>query len=303
MLENVVAVTNGKGGVLKTSITANVAGVAAAGGWSVLVVDTDPQGNLARDLGTMDRTDHGAALVDAVMNSAELIPVPVRERLDWIPGGERLEDLVAELNRRALAGRFSTVLTSLEDVLAPLASTYDLILIDTPPGDAMLQRCTAEAARFALVPTAPDEASIDGLNKVAARMIEARQTNPQYDLLGVVLAPVPAGASRVRDETRAKLAAELGEQWPVFESTIRFAQRAAIDCRADGRLAIEYEQVAARMKADVSVAQRIRDRKAGREVKDFSTAAGGLAGDYEALTNEVLAEFARRRDERSEVPA
>ena len=107
----------------------------------------------------------------------------------------------------------------------------------------------------------------------------------------------------MRDQTRAKLNAELGEQWPVFESTIRFAQRAAIDCRADGRLAIEYEQVAERMKADVSVAQRIRDRKAGREVKDFSTAAGGLAGDYEALTNEVLAEFARRRDERSEVPA
>ena len=134
-------------------------------------------------------------------------------------------------------------------------------------------------------------------------MIEARETNPHYDLLGVVIAPVPSGASRVRDQTRAKLTAELGEQWPVFESTIRFAQRAAIDCRAEGRLAIEYEQVAERMKADVSVGQRIRDRKAGREVKDFSTAAGGLAGDYESLTNEVLAEFARRRDERSEVPA
>src|SRR3546814_14005396 len=94
MLENVVAVTNGKGGVLKTSITANVAGVAAAGGWSVLVVDTDPQGNLARDLGPMDRTDHGAPLAAAVLTGSDLVPVPVRARPDWCPGGGRPEDFV-----------------------------------------------------------------------------------------------------------------------------------------------------------------------------------------------------------------
>lgn len=297
MIPNVVAVTNGKGGVLKTSITANLAGVASAGGWSVLLVDTDPQGNLARDLGLVEESDQGAGLRDAVADSGSIVPVKARERLDWIPGGEHLDDLVAELNRRALTGKFAGVLGSLEAVLRPLAHSYDIILIDTPPGDAMLQRCTAEAAHFALVPTAPDEASIDGLNKVAARMIEARQTNPDYDILGVVLAPVTSGATKVQSVARAQLEKELGGQWPVFDSTIRFAQKAAVDCRAEGRLVVEYEEVAERMRADSTIAQRIRDRKAGKEVKDFSTAAGGLAGDYQQLTDEVLAEFSRRVNE------
>ena len=59
-------VSNGKGGVLKTSLTANVAGLAATSGWRVLAVDLDPQGNLATDLGVLAESDGGAGLLDAV---------------------------------------------------------------------------------------------------------------------------------------------------------------------------------------------------------------------------------------------
>ncbi|MHB1599786.1 MAG: ParA family protein [Acidimicrobiales bacterium] len=51
VLDNVLLVTNGKGGVGKTSLVANLTGLAATAGWSVLAADLDPQGNLARDLG------------------------------------------------------------------------------------------------------------------------------------------------------------------------------------------------------------------------------------------------------------
>ncbi|HKZ29483.1 MAG TPA: ParA family protein, partial [Acidimicrobiia bacterium] len=44
MLTNTIAFANGKGGVGKTSVTANVAGIAALSGWRVLTVDLDPQG-------------------------------------------------------------------------------------------------------------------------------------------------------------------------------------------------------------------------------------------------------------------
>lgn len=47
----VIALANGKGGVGKTSITANLAGLYGQGGFKVLLVELDPQGNLARDFG------------------------------------------------------------------------------------------------------------------------------------------------------------------------------------------------------------------------------------------------------------
>ena len=60
-LSRVVAVINGKGGVFKTSLVANVGGLLAEGGSRVLLVDLDPQGNLAEDLGYADQGDAAAA--------------------------------------------------------------------------------------------------------------------------------------------------------------------------------------------------------------------------------------------------
>ncbi|WP_091564618.1 ParA family protein [Arthrobacter sp. ok362] len=58
-LSRVIAVINGKGGVFKTSLVANVGGLLAEGGSRVLLVDLDPQGILAEDLGYADQGDGG----------------------------------------------------------------------------------------------------------------------------------------------------------------------------------------------------------------------------------------------------
>ena len=57
-IERSIMLFNGKGGVGKTSIAANLAGLAALGGWKVLVVDLDKQGNLARDFGLASPVVH-----------------------------------------------------------------------------------------------------------------------------------------------------------------------------------------------------------------------------------------------------
>ena len=77
---------------------------------------------------------------------------------------------------------------------------------------------------------------------------------------------------------------------PVFESTIRFAQCAAVDCRRSGRLAHEYERAA--LDADPWW------KHAGSKGESFSRAASGLADDYQGLTNEILAAVSATQSER-----
>ena len=181
MLDNVLLVTNGKGGVTKTSLVADLAGLAVRAGWSVLAVDLDPQGNLARDLGYLDRSDGGQGLLAAVLLDQRVRVVeavrPLAEgrgagcsgagRLDVVAGGPqvaRLSDqLGIEVARSGPAGY-----SRLAEVIGTLAPSYDLVLCDLPPGDGAIGRAALRMGRFVLVPTPPDDAGIDGLGRVFA---------------------------------------------------------------------------------------------------------------------------------------
>ena len=102
-MRRVVAIANGKGGVGKTTLTAGLAGQVAASGLRVLVVDTDPQGNLGRDLGygLQDGSSLGLAITHG-------LPVDVirgvRDRLDVVPGGPALWDVAPAFTSRGARG-------------------------------------------------------------------------------------------------------------------------------------------------------------------------------------------------------
>ena len=104
MLHNSIAFVNGKGGVGKTSITANTAGILANSEWRVLAIDLDRQGNLQKDLGYRedDRHDQGEMLFRALTGDQALEPIltEVRPNLDVIPGGEQIEYADAGLARQ-----------------------------------------------------------------------------------------------------------------------------------------------------------------------------------------------------------
>ena len=78
MLDNLIAIANGKGGAGKTTLAAQLGGIAANSGWRTLVVDLDAQGNLGRDLGYYDTpaNDHGAGLATAVVTRNAPEPTP-----------------------------------------------------------------------------------------------------------------------------------------------------------------------------------------------------------------------------------
>ena len=307
-LSRVLGVITGKGGVGKTSITANLAGQVAAAsrtgtgtsGYRVLAVDLDLSGNLKLDLGYVgnEKDDDGRGLFDAVWRGEPLRVIPgVREGLDVVPGGRHLELLAAvgatplavELPEGGVPATFAARLAALIE-----ENGYDLVLLDCAPGNPVLQDMALAATRHILIPTKTDAAGWDGLRMVGPRVKKARERNPALSYLGVVLFAHQASATRVRQATRDHLAA-VGDKVPLLETTIRHSEATAHDCRSRGQLAHELAQdvdinATARLRA-----LRSRRRRDGNVIElpaALSASADSLAGDYRRLAREVLTRIA-----------
>lgn len=281
-LDRAIAVVNGKGGVFKTSICSGVGGLAAAAGWNVGLVDFDPQANLTEDLGLAGATDEGAQQLEAIPAGKPLAFSPGgRDRLSIAYGGHHLHDLQAVMQSRQ--GRDPDGWShALARSLAPSAAEFDLLLIDCPPGNDVLQTLALVAARYTLIPTRSDASSRKGLRSVAARFATVRPRNPALELLGVVRVGTATNARVIRDEIRREVEQDLGGAAPVLESTIRYAESAARTARNTGRLPHELEPVLA---AEQPYWQQVKDGSVRRGLPRSTT---GLAQDYAELTQEIL---------------
>lgn len=284
-LRRVIALINRKGGVGKTSVTANTAGCFAAKGYRVLLVDLDSQGNLGEDLGyrNTESNDQGMGLFNAIAFDKPLEPIKdVRPRLDVVPAGDVTEMLATYLAGEAMKGR--DISDVLAQKLATVADKYDIIMLDCPPGTDALQTQALTAARWLLVPTQPDDGALQGLAKVAKRVAETRHLNPDLAILGVVLFPVDGRARRMIADVRSKLSIIMGDTAPVFTSTIRFSQAGGVQARAKGKLAIELAK-------DLDDEDPFAFRKAtdAESTTERTVAsAGSLARDYVQLSMEIL---------------
>lgn len=286
-MSKVLAVMNSKGGVGKTSTAANLAGLFAAGGATVLIVDADPQGNLARDLGYAgsEADDAGAGLLAAALGAGPLRPVEgVRPGLSVVPGGPRLADLGAVVASRQAAGD-PTATKVLRDLLAPLAGAFTVVVIDGPPGERVLQSCVLAAASHLLAPVRSDKASYDGLVLLAERVLEARAAGSSVELLGVLIHSLAGKGGKLERDARVDIARELGTDALTLQATVRQAPGVAADARALGRLAHELEE-------DVAAAgpwwQRLRSGAAAGPAPALRAGAAGVAADYALVAAEVL---------------
>ncbi|WP_433169913.1 ParA family protein [Kribbella sp. CA-247076] len=295
----VVAVVNGKGGVLKTTTAANLAGQAADAGHSVLLVDLDPQANLSEDLGITQNgagADGGAALFDAIARGKELVPSHpgIRDRLDLVAADPmNTAALVAWL----AAHRDPGGVLALARALAPIAPRYDLVVIDLPPVLEELRRIALAAARYLVIPTQSDISSLKGMRLIAQQFAQARQVNPDLELLGILLVLVPESARAIRDDVTASIHADFGGNAPVFRTVIRHALAPARDARKRGLLAHELETF---VPSQAETFARLRQRAAGATVeRAVSSTAVKVAADWAGFTEETLMRIAEREAERS----
>lgn len=271
-LTRVLTFLNNKGGVFKTSSVANVGGLLAASGYRTLLVDLDPQGNLAEDLGYDEDSDEGENLLQALTpgSTTALSPLKdVRPKLDVLPGGDQLDYLQLILDSESRSSKGRVIYDVLAAALIPLAGEYDFILIDTPPKVPTFQNLALGAARWLVIPTKPDASSRKGLVFVTDLFQEALLSNPSLELLGVFLAGISSASTRIRREVLTSLSEDLGENF-LLQSIVRTAESISVECRERGRLVHELET----------------------QSKKLARSGNGLAQDYQALTAEIVSRMA-----------
>ncbi len=179
----VIAVTNQKGGVGKTTTAVNVAYYIAKGGKKTLLVDLDPQGNATSGLG-IDKQILEQTMADVMMETTPLdsMVLPTKYANLFIapttPLLANTEVQLAQADRR-----FSRLKAALE------ASTahYDVVIIDSPPSLSLLTVNGLIAAHYVLLPVQTEFYALEGLGQLLETMKLVRKgMNPMLELLGVL---------------------------------------------------------------------------------------------------------------------
>lgn len=158
----VIAVANAKGGIGKTTTVVNIGAGFALKGARVLLVDADPQGNLALALGLRPRRTLYEVLADGA-SAAECV-MPARPNLDLLASDETLLGVQPLIARRADWSR------ALDTSLRPLYGAYDLVLIDSGGSLTTLSTNALACATDVLVPTAIEHFSLKSIDLLFAQV-------------------------------------------------------------------------------------------------------------------------------------
>jgi len=175
-----LAVANHKGGVGKTTTTANLASYWAQTGGRVLTIDLDPQANLTRSFGlSLERTPDSYELLrgDAPLTEVLERLSPTLTLLPTTPRLARAElDLAAEPGGELV----------LREHLQPVLPHLDYVLIDCPPSLGLLTLNALALAQYLLVPMQPEFLALDGLQRLLDRMAVVKERiNPELQLIGI----------------------------------------------------------------------------------------------------------------------
>ena len=153
----VIAISNHKGGVGKTTSTLNLGAALQRMGKKVLLIDLDPQANLTQSLGLMD---HTPTVYEALRGETELEPVTVLPGLDVVTSTLDLSGAEVELSSEP--GREYI----LKELLEPFRSRYSYVLIDSPPSLGLLTINAFTAAEEVYIPLQAHYLALQGMSKL-----------------------------------------------------------------------------------------------------------------------------------------
>lgn len=272
---------NEKGGVGKTTLTTNLGYEFAKRGLKVLVLGLCQQVDFQERLGLHD-TDEGWSLYVSLLGKGELeIHRDVRPNLDAIVGGKevRMLDTLTGANQAMVPG--GNVVEAFRAIMLEAFDPYDVVLIDFPPGNPMVQLMGLGVTDWVIVPMRTDMESIDAFESFSGMVNDARKSNPDLKYAGAVLFAVNPQATAMRREHEDEVHA-LETGIPIFQSSVRYAQKVGRDTRKRGMLAAELADEA--IKNAPNKFKTLGDKDA----TTYSNATTKIADDFSNLALEIL---------------
>lgn len=178
-----IAITNQKGGVGKTTTAINLSSALAAAGKKILVIDTDPQGNMTSGFGVNKNEVENTVyeLMLGMCSIEEAIMRDVKERIDLIASNVNLAaieiELIDEKNKDFI----------LKNEVDWVKDRYDYIILDCPPSLSMLTINAMTTADSVLVPIQCEYYALEGLSQLihTVNLVKDR-LNPNLDMEGAV---------------------------------------------------------------------------------------------------------------------
>ncbi|WP_050640292.1 MULTISPECIES: ParA family protein [Clostridia] len=261
----IIAIANQKGGTGKTCTTVNLGIGLANQEKKVLVVDTDPQGDLTTSLGVKDIDDLPITLSTIMGKIIEDIPIKPQEGI--LHHEEGIDLIPANIELSAMEISLVTAMSReyvLRNYLQQVKQNYDYILLDCMPSLGMITINALSAADSVIIPVQAHYLPAKGMTQLIKTIGKVkRQLNPQLKMEGILITLVE-GRTNLAKSVSTTLREQYGSAVKVFKTEIPKGIAAA-ETSAEGKSIYAYD-------------------------KDSSVAKA-----YEAFTKEVLKDGEKQR--------
>lgn len=179
----VIAITNQKGGVGKTTTSVNLSSCLAYSGKKTLVIDCDPQGNTTSGFG-YDKDNYSLSVYDCLINPSKINDAIIKTKynnLYLLPSSSDLSAAEIELAFEDNREQF------LKNAIKRVRNDFDYIIIDAPPALGMITINIMTACDSVLIPIQCEYYALEGLSQLISTIKKIKKTyNRKIEIEGVL---------------------------------------------------------------------------------------------------------------------